>query len=88
MQWAKERIVDILCPMLYTNNTDVFRRYIKEIVSVAKGKCLGYAAQEFQSYHNKNTPEWVVREVRVAREEGADGVAFFSGSSLTDEFIN
>ncbi len=86
--WAEEGLVDIICPMQYTNNVDMFRRSVKKAVKATKGKCLVYAGIACNSSHNKNTPEGVVQEVKVAREEGADGVAFFSGYSLTDEFID
>jgi len=85
--WAKEGIVDIICPMQYTNNVDMFRRSVKEAVKATKGKCLVYPGIACHSSHNKNTPEGVVQEVKIAREEGADGVTFFSGTSLTDEFM-
>jgi len=85
--WAQEGLVDILCPMLYTNNLDVFRKYTRKAVNVAKGRCLFYAGIACRSSHNINTPEGVAREVEIAREEGADGVVFFSGSSLVDDFI-
>jgi hypothetical protein len=74
--------------MLYTNDTDLFRRFVKEAVKAADGKCLVYPGIACRSSHNKNTPEGVVQEVIIAREEGADGVTFFSGTSLTDEFID
>ena len=37
--------------------------------------------------HNKNTPEGVVESVKISREEGADGIYFFSGYSFNDEII-
>ena len=52
------------------------------------GKCLIYPGIACHSSHNKNSPEGVAQEVIIAREEGADGVTFFSGTSLTDEFMN
>ncbi|MEA1875388.1 MAG: family 10 glycosylhydrolase [Bacteroidota bacterium] len=86
--WAEESLVDIICPMQYTNNADMFRRSVKRAVAVTKGKCLIYPGIACHSSHNTNTPEGVVQEVMIAREEGADGVTFFSGFSLTDEFMN
>ncbi|MCK4813371.1 MAG: family 10 glycosylhydrolase [Candidatus Marinimicrobia bacterium] len=86
--WAKEGIVDFICPMLYTNDTDLFRRFVKEAVKAADGKCLVYPGIACRSSHNKNTPEGVAQEVKIAREAGADGVVFFSGFSLNEEFIN
>ena len=86
--WAKEGIVDIICPMQYTNSADMFRRSVREAVKATEGKCLLYPGIACHSSHNKNTPEGVIQEVIIAREEGADGVTFFSGTSLTDEFID
>ena len=85
--WAEEGLVDIICPMQYTNNADMFRRSVKKAVKATNGKCLVYTGIACISSHNKNTPEGVVQEVKVAREEGADGVVFYSGYSLTDEFM-
>ena len=86
--WAKEGLVDIICPMQYTNDANMFRRSVKEAIKAANGKCLVYPGIACHSSHNKNTPEGVIQEVKIAREEGADGVTFFSGYSLTDKFIN
>lgn len=87
-KWAEEGIVDVLCPMIYTNNLDVFRECVKDAVKIANGNCLVYPTIGCISSHDKNTPEGVVQSVIISREEEADGVGFFSGYSLTDEFIN
>ena len=86
--WAKEGYVDIICPMQYTNDFDVFRKSVKKSVKIANGKCMVFSGIGIRSAHNDNTPEGVVQEVKIAREEGADGVVFFFASSLTDEFMD
>jgi uncharacterized lipoprotein YddW (UPF0748 family) len=86
--WAREGLVDIICPMQYTNDFDVFRKSVKRAVEATNGKCLIYPGIACHSSHNRNTPEGVMQEVMIAREEGADGVTFFSGTSLTDEFMD
>lgn len=85
--WAEEGIVDIICPMDYTNDLGLFKQFVQNAVKAANGKCLVYPGIAISSSHNKNTPEGVVQEVMIARKTGADGVAFFSGYSLTGEFI-
>lgn len=87
-RWAEEGLVDFICPMIYTNNLEVFRKYVKSAVKIADGKCLVYPTIGCSTSHNKNTPEGVVRSVRIARNEGADGIYFFSGYSLRDEFVS
>lgn len=86
-KWAEEGIVDVLCPMIYTNNLDVFRNCVKEAVIIANGKCLVYPTIGCITSHNKNTPEGVVESVEISREEGADGIYFFSAYSFSDEII-
>ena len=85
-RWAEDGLVDVLCPMLYTSDVRLFRAYVREAVRVGKGHARIYAGIACVSSHNKNTPDGVVQEVAIAREEGADGVAFFSGYSLGPEF--
>jgi len=87
-KWAAMGIIDILCPMLYTNNNELFRKYVKEAVKAANGKCLTYPGIGVKSSQNVNTPAGVEAQVKISREEGADGVVFYSGDSLKDEFIN
>lgn len=87
-QWANEGIIDFVCPMLYTNDPDLFRQYVETAVKTANGRCLVYPGIACRSSHNTNTPEGVVKEVEISRKAGADGVVFFSGYSLTEEFLN
>lgn len=87
--WAEEGIVDILCPMLYTGNHEVFRKYAKRATNVAKGRCLLYNGILLSGPRGCNTPKDVVRQVIIARQEGADGVVFFYGGDLLkDEFFD
>jgi hypothetical protein len=73
--------------MLYTNDLDLFRQYVETAVKTASGKCLVYPGIACHSSHNTNTKEGVAKEVEISRKVGADGVVFFSGYSLTEEFI-
>lgn len=86
-KWAEEGLVDILCPMLYTKNNEVFEKYARYAVDVAKGKCLVYTGIAIVTSHAENTPQRVAEQIQIARRAGADGVALFSASSLKGEFI-
>ena len=86
--WAEKGMVDIICPMDYTNDLGLFKQFVQKAVNVANGKCLVYPGIAISSSHNKNTPEGVVQEIKIARKAGADGVAFFSGYSLKDKFLD
>ncbi len=85
--WAKEGILDFICPMLYTNDTNLFKNYVKKAVSVSNEKCSVYAGIGINTSHNKITPEGLVQEVKIARRMGAKGVSFFSGNSLNDKLM-
>ncbi|MBE9491804.1 MAG: family 10 glycosylhydrolase, partial [Bacteroidetes bacterium] len=50
--WAEEGLVDIICPMLYTNDTDLFKIFVQEAVKAADGKCLVYPGIACRSSHN------------------------------------
>ena len=80
--WAKDGLVDVLCPMLYTNNHGLFRQYVARAVSIAGGRIKVYAGIASVSSHNKNTPAGLAAEQAIALEERADGIVVFSGYSL------
>ncbi|MGE5361766.1 MAG: glycoside hydrolase family 10 protein, partial [Bacteroidales bacterium] len=66
--WARDGLVDVLCPMLYTNNTALFRQYVRRAVAIAAGHCDVYAGIACVSSHNKNTPAGVIEQTTVAGE--------------------
>lgn len=119
--WAEQGLVDMLCPMLYTNDTALFDRLAKRAVeAVAKSVAVAKPAAEARlettqgkisrtgsgreeeslrkimispgigigTSHNQSTPDLMMEEIRLARAAGADGVVFFSGSSLTAPFLD
>jgi len=127
--WAEQGLIDMLCPMLYTNDTALFDRLTKRAVgavakgvavAVAKGVAVAKPAAEARletpqgkisrtgsgreaeslgktmicpgigigTSHNQSTPDLMLEEIRLARAAGADGVVFFSGSSLTAPFLD
>jgi hypothetical protein len=38
--------------------------------------------------HNQNTPEGMIRQVKISRDLGGNGVIFFSSNSLTQDFLD
>ena len=85
--WAQGGLVDVFCPMLYTNDTRLFREYVRDAVRIAGGKGTVYAGIACLSSHNKNTPSGLLAEMDIAGAEGAAGVAIFSGYSLEGAFL-
>ena len=85
--WAKEGLVDMLCPMLYTNNDDLFEKYLKRALEAAAGRVRLCAGIGIATSHNKNTAERMARQMAAGRRMRTDGDIFFSSSSLTGEFL-
>jgi uncharacterized lipoprotein YddW (UPF0748 family) len=85
--WAEERLVDMLCPMLYTNDTGSFEAFARRAVAAGRGHCRVCPGIGIGTSHNQNTPEGMIEEMRICRSIGADGVVFFSSSSLGAPFL-
>ena len=85
-KWSKTGVVDVLCPMIYSNDKDWFKERLQEVLLTAKNGCKVYSGIAIESSTNQNTLEGVASQVRIAKKTGADGVVIFSGFSLTEEF--
>lgn len=85
--WAEEGLVDMLCPMLYSNSAGLFEKLVREAVAHAKGKSQVCAGIGIGTSHNQNTVEGMVEQMRISGSSGAAGVVFFSSSSLTAPFL-
>jgi len=85
--WARAGLVDMVCPMLYTNSADLFDSYAREAISFGSDKCRVCLGIGIGTSHNQSSPQGMAGQVKFAREAGADGVVFFSGSSLGEPFL-
>jgi len=85
--WAAEGLVDMLCPMLYTNDLKYFEELTRRAVAAGQGRCLVCPGIGIQTSHNQNTPEGMQIEIDMCRASGANGVVFFSGRGLTAAFL-
>jgi uncharacterized lipoprotein YddW (UPF0748 family) len=84
-RWAEAGLVDFICPMLYTNNLDLFKEYLRNALILADGKCRVYPGIGVYTSHNKITKELIVKEISITREEKTNGMVFFSGNSFNKE---
>jgi len=85
--WAREGLLEMLCPMLYTGNQALFEKYLARASAIAHGRCLLGAGIGIATADNRNTPEDVLRQRSAARALGADGFVLFSSGSLTAEYL-
>jgi uncharacterized lipoprotein YddW (UPF0748 family) len=86
-QWAEEGLIDVLCPMLYTNNQEFFDRYVQRAVAIGKNHCQVSIGIGIGTSHNQNTPEGMLQEIAISMNHGADGFVLFSSSSLGSDFL-
>jgi uncharacterized lipoprotein YddW (UPF0748 family) len=86
--WAREGLVDMLNPMLYTNDVKLYERLAREAVGYAERGTLVCPGIGIGTSHNQNTPEGMLEEMRISKALGADGVVYFSSSSLKQPFLD
>jgi len=83
----KAEVVDTLCPMLYTNSAGLFEKLVREAVAHGTGQSRVCAGIGIGTSHNQNTVEGMIEQMGISRSSGADGVVFFSSSSLNAPFL-
>jgi uncharacterized lipoprotein YddW (UPF0748 family) len=82
--WAKMDLVDFICPMLYTNNLNLFREYTATALKIAGKGYAVYPGIGVHTSHNHITGNLLIKEIQITREESTGGFVFFSGNSLTE----
>jgi len=85
--WAREGLVHMLCPMLYSNNAGLFEKLVREAVALGKDRCQVCPGIGIGTSHNQNTVEGMIEQMRISKFSGADGVVYFSSSSLSAPFL-
>jgi uncharacterized lipoprotein YddW (UPF0748 family) len=75
-KWLQMGDLDVLCPMAYTSDTELFRKQIVNAMNLASGRRVwgGIGA-------HKQTAEDAVEKIRLARDLGAHGFLLFSYDS-------
>ena len=85
--WVKQGLIDMLCPMLYTNHHGIFEKYARRAVEIGGGRVIVCPGIGIGTSHNQNTPAGMLEQLNTSRRLGANGVIFFSSSSLTENFL-
>ena len=86
--WGREGLVDMLNPMLYTNDAKLYEKLTREAVGYGKGKTLVCPGIGIGTSHNQNTPEGMIEQMRLSKALKADGVVYFSSNSLKQPFLD
>jgi uncharacterized lipoprotein YddW (UPF0748 family) len=74
--WLRRGWLDVVCPMAYTPETEVFRKQLLGAMSLASGKIVWGGIGAY-----KQTAESAIEKIRVTRELGAQGFILFSYDS-------
>ncbi|MCX6578442.1 MAG: hypothetical protein NTV82_18885, partial [Candidatus Aminicenantes bacterium] len=85
--WAKQGLIDMLCPMLYTNHHSLFEKYARRAVDIGSSRVLVCPGIGIGTSHNQNTPAGMLEQMNISQRLGGNGVIFFSSSSLTESFL-
>ena len=86
--WGREGLVDMLNPMLYTNDVKLYEKLAAEAVSYGKGRTLVCPGIGIGTSHNQITPAGMIEEMRITKSLRGDGVVYFSSSSLKQPFLD
>jgi uncharacterized lipoprotein YddW (UPF0748 family) len=86
--WGREGLVDMLNPMLYTNDIKLYETLAREAVGFARGRIQVCPGIGIGTSHNQNTPEGMIEEMRLTKALGAAGVVYFSSNSLGQQFLD
>ncbi|MGH7699573.1 MAG: glycoside hydrolase family 10 protein [Gemmatimonadales bacterium] len=73
-EWLRRGILDVACPMAYTDSAALFRERIQTAVQAAAGGARVWAG--IGAY--RNPVDSTLEQIRIARELGAAGVVLFS----------
>jgi len=79
-RWLAQGLLDVVCPMAYSTDTEVFRKQIEvaRAAANASGKRVWAGIGAYRV-----TPESAVEKINAARAAGADGVILFSYDATT-----
>ncbi len=72
-EWLRRGILDVACPMAYTDSTPLFRDRIQAAVATVDGARIWAGIGAY-----RNTVEGTLGQIGVARELGAAGIVLFS----------
>jgi uncharacterized lipoprotein YddW (UPF0748 family) len=75
--WLERGLLDALCPMAYTPDTEIFKRRIEKAKSSAKGHQVWAGIGSYQM-----PVEGTIEKIEAARSLGVEGVVLFSYDSM------
>jgi uncharacterized lipoprotein YddW (UPF0748 family) len=86
-RWAELKWLDFYGPQVYTSDLEHFKNHTHTCISNFAKSCPVAVRIAVALRHGKNPVDTVLREVDIARQLGAQGVIFYHGMALTDEYL-
>jgi len=75
--WARDGLLDVVCPMVYTQDANVFARQVSGVRETVGDVPVWAGVGAYRL-----TATQAVKHIRLARQSGASGIALFSYDSL------
>lgn len=86
VEWSRENLVDVVCPMSYSTDFKVFKAFFDEHLRLLKdGKALYYAGIGRKSDNGETKPADMIRQIEYAADNGAAGCTIFHFGAFTEE---
>ncbi len=86
-QMVKEGLLDIVSPMVYIDNSEVFRKDVENAKRICRRKARVIVGIWLgPRYHRDVDVAGMVDHIKIALEEKASGISFWSASSFTKEY--
>lgn len=86
-QMVQKGLLDIVSPMVYVDNSEVFRKDVKNAMRICKRKAAVIVGIWLgPRYHRDVDVPGMVDHINIAIEEKANGISFWSASSFTKEY--
>ena len=89
VEWSREGLVDVICPMSYTTNLEKFKAFADEHSRLLKGgKAKYFAGIGRKSNNGELKPNDMIEQIRYSKEKGASGCTIFHFGALTEEDLS
>lgn len=86
-RWTRERLVDMICPMLYVDDDSLYVKYLRRGIAHSNRNTLMCGGIGIVTAHNRNDAAGILRQIMLTKREKAHGFILFSGHSLTPEVL-
>lgn len=88
IDWVERKLIDYAFPMTYTNSLLMLKRRTKSHLAQVKDACSLWEGLGKESSRSSLDTKALIKQAKICREEGAEGIVLFSYAALTDEDLS